>query len=341
MRLCLQSHYRWLKKTVVLLPCVLLLACQSRSETVNEVQGMIEAVYPGQFQVMDARLSGDLQGHVLTFKSHQDENFRIELNTRDLKSCKPTGCRDSIEHAHFYGKLAAERLNASLAALRHCGMPILGLEFGSDVPVLEVDIQGDTQAVLERLSPCVEHFRQAIGEVPPEDLSRRHGWSLQLQQAGATASELPSQITWETHAAEHPQAPLYTLWLEHDAPLPPAVAKLGLSLNSAYYKAQKRSILNGVEAYLGAQYPGFGLNQVIRDIRHIWPDSNDISRFHVYVLVCSPAALSARPRNCEQDMALYLYHDSRTGQSTRHRLLRDIRDQHGIVVLPPFPSGDG
>ncbi|RMX18441.1 hypothetical protein EBQ34_01520 [Vandammella animalimorsus] len=327
-----------------LLACLPLAAChnpRALDEATQQTLALAEATWPGQFQLYKAGRRGDLQGYEIILAARDDANFRVKLSHRDLSICEPQRCRQILQHAYDSGHYKAAIFNTSVAALRGCGLPMLGMVSGGSgpAPLVELDIQGDTRAALARLSPCAQAYWAAWAQAAAGTGWGPPHWELYLRQSGANPSATPEHLDWETRAPSRPDAPLYAIWLRPDTPLPPEPARLRVIAYTDYYKQLQAAILAHTERYLDVHLRGATLNQVAPMVWRMAPDPADIRRLHAQVLLCSPQAVAQRRGNCREDMALALQYDSHSGQASDERLLRNIRNADGSLTLPPLRPG--
>lgn len=333
-----------LRSLAGLLACLPLAAChnpRALDEATRQTLALAEATWPGQFQLYKAGRRGDLQGYEIILAARDDANFRVKLSHRDLSICEPQRCRQILQHAYDSGHYNAAIFNTSVAALRGCGLPMLGMVSGGSgpAPLVELDIQGDTRAALARVGACAQAYWQAWGQAAAgRDWGRPH-WELYLRQSGTNPAAMPERLDWETRAPSRPDAPLYSIWLRPDTPLPPDPSRLRVIPYTDYYKQLQAAILAHTQRYLDTHLRGAALNAISPVVWRMAPDPADIGRLHAQVLLCSPQAVAQRRGNCQEDMALALQYDSHSGQASDERLLRNIRNADGSVSLPPLRPG--
>lgn len=324
--------------------CLLLAACanpRALDQATQQMLALAETAWPGQFQLYRAGLRGDLQGYEVILVARHDANFRLRLDHRELNLCQPEVCRIRLQRAYARGRDRAAVFNASVAAFRACGVPMLGMSPGSESPLLELDLFEDSTTALARLTPCAEHYWKALGDAARNERGEARSWELHLRQPDKIPALMPTQISWETRPPQRPEAPLHVLWLRPDTPLPPSPAQLRLIVSSGYYKRLEAAILAEARRYLKMHLRGAELNAVAPRAWKMRPDPDDLNLLHAQVLACSPAALANQRGNCEEDIALVLRYDSRSGRFSHQRLLHGIRGHQGIIVLPPLlPDGD-
>ena len=124
---------------------------------------------------------------------------------------------------------------------------MLGMISGGSgpAPLVELDIQGDTRAALARVGACAQAYWKAWAQTAAgTDWGQPH-WELYLRQSGANPAAMPERLDWETRAPSRPDAPLYSIWLRPDTPLPPDPSRLRVIPYTDYYKqTQLRLVIN-------------------------------------------------------------------------------------------------
>lgn len=334
-------HWR---HTAVLLAALLLpTACENpkkRQAAATEMQALAEAHWPGKFVLHHAGLRGDLQGYEVIMTARDDPNFRLRLDHRELNLCQPQACAAMVQGAYAEGELRAARLNAAIAAFGRCDVPLLGLQREDIVFVVALDIHGQSASELARLTPCIREYWKELHARADALHGTEPQLGLRVQQIATPPVPAPARIDWDSPAEGNRRQPVYLLWLKPETPLPVQPAYLRLAIDSDYYDALESRILQNVQRHLKTALPGAGLNAVAPTVWKMKSEPQDLQKLHAYVLVCSPAAMAAKPRNCDEDMALQLRHDGRSQQTEVVQTLRDIHDHRGIVQLPALPGED-
>jgi len=147
-----------------------LAGCGDRQGSIDAAMTLAEINYPGQLELYDTHLQKDHYDVVLAIKGDPVTRIRFGVD-RDPAQCRSGAhCEERLRSAYETGVASGAKLKALDQALRECGVTALGIDDTHITPafrtIVELDLDpADQQPALDRLTPCIATFRQAL---PPD-----------------------------------------------------------------------------------------------------------------------------------------------------------------------------
>ncbi|MFJ6071189.1 SCO7460 family lipoprotein [Streptomyces sp. NPDC093065] len=315
-------------------------------DDVRRARELAEESYPGELEVVDARiLFPETTGSEVTLSVADDPDaavrFRVDA-AKDRCDGAPD-CTDALRKAVDRARREAGQLRAMRDAFDGCGHPVLATDERLTAPWIEARLTEQTvDDVLARVGACVQRWVTARAERDP---SAAPTWVTVDIAAPGTARDLPAakstlpavlRFTHGPRLAALAHDPYYVASypVGRDADRTVDTASAGLRIVSPFEERQafSRRIDASVLSALRATYPdavtsgGAGMG--------VWRlEPGTIRRIRGYVLFCERPP--ADGKQCLGDLAALVTSDPRGRDAEVVRVLTDIRDEHGVLRLPP------
>jgi hypothetical protein len=312
--------------------------CGDRDGSIKAALALAEVNYPGQLELQDAQLQKDHYDIVLAIKGDPVTRIRFGVD-RDPADCTPASpCEARLQRAYANGVAAGIKLKALDQGFRQCGVPVLGLNSGTITTaftaLIELDLGAEAQqAGLDRLTPCIAAFRQAL---PAASSPQLQSLALRiLLPSGNAPAVAPSPLTFEARVSGKRQDGVsYLLGLEADDV---RADSADLRLYPHYLSAsgldrKLAEIAQGVlsEDADGGHVPEYPLTWSLQ------LDPRRLDVIHTYVLACSVHKAGEGP--CRTDIAVRMRYDMTQASASDLAVVRGIRDERGSVTLPALPG---
>ncbi|GEM_PF-2546090 len=319
------------------LAALVLGGCGDRPGSESAAVDLVEAIYPGQFAFHDSYLQ---KGHYdVALVSKTDPLMRIRFAVdADPAQCRVgSDCETRLRRAHAVATGTAIRIKAINSAFGACGVPLIGIHDMSMAPgfrtVIELDLDpADQQPALDRLTPCIDAYRQAL---PANADPALQGLGLRILRPAASGPTAPAPLTLDSRIPDDRTAdPSYMIMVTPDQTR--ALAE-NLRLYVHYVSASglddklsetaKRALADDPQ---GGHVPNHALNWQLK----LDPARLDVIR--TYVLACSSHTAGEGP--CKTDVAVRIRYDLATDTASEIAVIRNIRDQRGSPDLPAIPG---
>ncbi|MFD8453311.1 SCO7460 family lipoprotein [Streptomyces coelicoflavus] len=315
-------------------------------DDVRRARELAEESYPGELEVVDARiLFPESTGSEVTLAIADDPDAAVRFRIDAAKDRCDGGpnCADALREAVDRARREAGQLRAMRDAFDGCGHPLLGTDEKLTAPWIEARVTDRTvDDVLARVGACVQRWVTARAERDPGAAPE---WvTVNLAAPGAAdglpeaKSTLPTVVRF-THGprlaalAHDPYyVAAYLVGRDEDRTVDAAAA--GLRIVSPFEERQafSRRIDASVLPALRETYPdavtagGAGMG--------VWRlEQGTVRRMRGYVLFCERPP--ADGKQCFGDLAALVSSDPAGRDAEVVRILTDIRDEHGVLRLPP------
>ncbi|MET9354561.1 hypothetical protein ABZY14_16480 [Streptomyces sp. NPDC006617] len=315
-------------------------------DDVRRAQELAEELYPGQLEVVDARiLFPETTGSEVTLSVEDDPDaavrFRVDAD-KDRCDGGPD-CTDALRKAVDRARREAGHLRAMRTAFDGCGQPLLATDEKLTAPWIEARLTDRTvDDVLARVGACVQRWVTARAERDPGVAPK---WVTVNLVAPGAAADLPAargtlpavlRFTHGPRLAALARDPYYVAAypVGRDAHRTVDSASAGLRIVSPFEERQafSRRIDASVLPALRATYPdavtsgGAGTG--------VWRlEPGTVRRMRGYVLFCERPP--ADGKRCLGDLAALVTSDPQGRDAEVVEVLTDIRDERGILRLPP------
>ncbi|MBQ0827063.1 SCO7460 family lipoprotein [Streptomyces tagetis] len=339
---------RWLGGWGVLLVGALVAGCGvfGTGDDERRAREVAEEVLPGKLTVIGARtLVPETTGSEITFSLADDPDAAVVLRVdADKDRCDGGGtCAEALRKAVERGRSQGEHLRLMREAFEECGHPVLAVDQGLSTPWVEAEpTNGNLDEVLAEIGACVERWTTARAARPDAESPR---WVSVAFAAPGTAARLPSaeedrptllRLTHRPrlaalagvpyHVAAYPVAPGAGGGAEAGTPTLRLVAPF------EQREAFSRQIDASVLPELRRTHPdavttgGAGMG--------VWRlEPGRIDRMRGHVLFC--ARPPADGKRCLGDLAAVVTSDTEGRHASVLDVLTDIRDERGVLRLPP------
>lgn len=321
---------------VPLLAC-LLAGCGDRQGSIDAALMLAEINYPGKLELYDTHLQKDHYDVVLAIKDDPVTRIRFGVD-RDPAQCRSgTACEVRLRSAYANGVAAGAKLKALDQALRKCGVTALGIDGRDITPAFTTIIELDLDPVapqpsLDRLTPCIAAFRQAL---PPDATLAQHSLALHVLPTEKPGAAPAAPLTFETLlASKRAYEPSY---LAHLGPTDKHLASGKLRLNPQYLMGDelRARLLQAARRTLDDDPLG-GHVPPVSFLAETQLDPQRLDVIRTYILACSKHEPGKGP--CEKDIAVRLRYDFQSQNVSEQAVLRDIRDERGRTNLPELPG---
>lgn len=320
--------------------CACLSACADRQEAIDAATALVEATYPGQLKLVGTHMQKDHYDVIFAIKGDPFSRIRFGVD-RDAARCRPSSpCEDRLHRAYAAGVAAGAKLKALNAAFPGCEVVPLAVEdrdFGIGfTAIIELDLAArDQQPALDRLTPCIAAFRSAL---PPEATPEQQSLQLRIllpERDGAARAPAPALVTFDTTLAKARRDEIS--FLTGIGPDNDRILALKLRVHPAFLsrKITRDRLVDAAETALAGD-PGGGQVATLAFPTGTRLDAQRLDVIRTYILACSTVRKGQGP--CRTDMAVRLRLDLATDEVIPEAILRDIRDAHGNLRLPPLPG---
>ncbi|MFV0625422.1 hypothetical protein ACBY01_15615 [Sphingomonas sp. ac-8] len=331
----------WVRLYAVAVVTVALAGCDYRDRLDQEgseraALALAEAIYPGQFELHGSELEKTRYDVALVKKGDPLTRLRFMVDADPAECRVGTDCERRLRSAHAEAVAVGMKLNAINGGFGKCGLPVLGID---DEPVIsalraivELDLDpADQQPALDRLTPCVAAFRQALPAGADEAMARLFLRILRPARGGATA---PAPLTLDSRLPDQrAKEPSYQITIgarqdrAHAADLrfyrQPVT---GSDLDKKLANVATRALAEDPQ---GGHVPDHAL------IWRLKLDSQRLDVIRTYVLACSQQPRGKIP--CPTDLAVRMRYDLASGEASELAVIRDIRAD-GSLDLPTLPG---
>lgn len=315
--------------------------CGDRDGSIKAALALAEVNYPGQLELQDAHLQKDHYDIVLAIKGDPVTRIRFGID-RDPADCTPaSACEERLKRAYVNGVAAGIKLKALDQGFRQCGVPVLGLNSDAITTaftaVIELDLDAEAQQTgLDRLTPCIAAFRQAL---PAQASPQLRSVALRISlPSGNVPAEAPSPLTFEARLSAKRQKDVsYLVGLKaEDVRADSAALRLyphyisASALDRRLAEIAQRALADDPH---GGHVPEYPLTWSLQ------LDPRRLDVIHTYVLACSEHKAGEGP--CGTDMAVSMRYDMTRDTASDLAVVRGIRDEPGSIALPPLPGRKG
>ncbi|MFA3875540.1 SCO7460 family lipoprotein [Streptomyces sp. MMCC 100] len=333
---------------VALLAGLLVTGCAAfdTDDDVRRARELADELYPGELDVVDARiLFPETTGSEVTLSIADDPYAAVRFRVDAAKDRCDGGpdCADALRKAVDRARREAGQLRAMREAFDGCGHPVLATDEKLTAPWIEARVTDETlDDVLTRVGACAQRWVTARAEQDPRVAK---GWVTVNVAAPGTADGLPAaksalpavlRFTHGPRLAALAGRPYYVAAypVGDDAGRTVDAASAGLRIVSPFEERQafSRRIDASVLPALRATYPdavtsgGAGTG--------VWRlEPGTVHRMRGYVLFCERPP--ADGKQCFGDLAALVTSDPKGRDAEVVRVLTDIRDEHGVLRLPP------
>ncbi|MFF9100612.1 SCO7460 family lipoprotein [Streptomyces rubrogriseus] len=315
-------------------------------DDVRRARELAEELYPGELDVVDARiLFPETTGSEVTLSVEDDPDAAVRFRVDAGKDRCDGGpdCADALREAVHRARREARHLRAMREAFDGCGHPVLATDEKLTAPWIEARVsEGTLDEVLARAGACAQRWVTARAEQGPKEVP---GWVTVNFAAPGTAEGLPAaqrtlptvlRLTHGPRLAALADKAYYVAAypVGEDAGHTVDTASARLRIVSPFEERQafSRRIDASVRPALRATYPeavtsgGAGMG--------VWRlEPGTVRRVRGYVLFCErPPADGER---CLGDLAALVTSDPRGRDAEVVDVLTDIRDERGVLRLPP------
>ncbi|MDU0252132.1 hypothetical protein RVN83_02245 [Streptomyces sp. PU10] len=315
-------------------------------DDVRRARELADDLYPGELDVVDARtLVPETTGSEVTLSVADDPDAAVRFRVDAAKDRCDGGpdCADALRAAVDRARREAGRLRAMRHAFDGCGHPVLATDEKLTAPWIEARLTDETlNDVLTRLGACAQRWVTARADQDPR---AAQGWVTVNVAAPGTADDLPAakstlptvlRFTHGPRRAALAGRPYYVAAypVGDDPGRTVDVASVRLRIVSPFEERQafSRRIDASVLPQLRATYPdavtsgGAGMG--------VWRlEPGTVHRVRGHVLFC--ARPPADGKRCLGDLAALVTSDPAGRDAQVVRVLTDIRDEHGVLRLPP------
>ncbi|WP_336969791.1 hypothetical protein [Sphingobium aromaticiconvertens] len=241
-----------------------------------------------------------------------------------------------LRSAYANGVAAGAKLKALDQALRKCSVTALGIDETYITPAFRTIIELDMdpaapQPSLDRLTPCIAAFRQAL---PPDATSAQHSLALRILPIKTTGT-VPTSLTFETRLASDRADEVS--YLANLGPADGHLSAAKLRLNPHYLKDDvlRARLIQAARRTLDDDPAGGHVPQLsFLSETQLDPQRLDVIR--TYVLACSKHEPGKGP--CKTDIAVRMRYDFQSREVSEQMVLRHIRDERGRMTLPELPG---
>lgn len=321
-----------------LIPGLMLGGCADRSGSEEVALALAEAIYPGQFKLHDSFLqTGGYYEVALASRTDPLMRVRFVIDREPAQCAIGTACEERLRRAHAAASMTAMKIRALNAGFGACGVPLLGMHDPAKAPafraVVEIDLDpADQQPALDRLTPCIAAYRQAL---PANADPALQALTLRIVRPAPGQPTAPQSMTLDSRLPDGRQNdPSYVIGLLADQPR--ALAEnLRLYVNYVRASGLDEKLAETARIALagdpqGGQVPNHALNWQLK----LDPQRLDVIR--TYVLACSAQTPGDGP--CKTDVAVRIRYDLAKDEASELAVIRNIRDDRGSPVLPDLPG---
>lgn len=318
----------------------------------RRAEELAEDLFPGTLKVIDARnLFPEAEGSEITFAFTDDPDAAARLRIdADRDRCdRGATCADALRGAVGRARADADRIRTMRKAFEDCGFPVLAVDERRATPWVEAEVGAETvEDVLASVQACARHWvrvRAARNDVGAGSARPLTSVSVSLA-APATAARLPSaeadlptalRLAHGPRLAALSKKPYYEATYrvtgadggDVDLTSPSLRRVLPFEERQAFGREASASAL----PVLRRTYPrAVPVEAVGLGVWRLEPGRIDRSRG--YVLFCERPP--ADGRTCLGDHAAVVLADARGHAVSVLRVLDDIRDDGGVLRLPPL-----
>ncbi|MFB7652820.1 MULTISPECIES: SCO7460 family lipoprotein [unclassified Streptomyces] len=308
---------------------------------------LAEELYPGELEVVGARiLFPQSAGSEVTLSLADDPDAAVRFRVDASKDHCDGGanCAEALGRAIERARLEAGRLRAMRDAFDGCGRPVVATDVTLSAPWIEARVtDGTVDEVLTGVGACVQRWVTARAAGEPS--ARIASVSVNFAAPG-TAGDLPAaksalptvpRFTHGPRLAALASDAYYVATYEvgSDAARTVDVASARLRIVSPLEERQEfsRRIDAAVLPLLRARYPD-AVTTGISGLG-VWRlEPGTIERTRGYVLFC--ARPPAGTERCLGDLAAVVTADPKGGDAALVTVRTDIRDERGVLRLPPL-----
>jgi hypothetical protein len=322
-------------------------AAFSTGDDEQRARELAEELFPGELTVIGARiLFPESTGSEITFSvvGNPDAVVRLRIDAAKNRCEGRTGCAAALRKAVGQARRDAARMRTMLDAFENCGYRVLATDEKWREPWVEAQpTNADVGDVVAGIGACVQRWVTAGARRQATPLPR---WvSVQLA-APQTVRGLPAakhtqptslRLSDRRRLAALEKRPYYVIsypFAQDDAHrVDTASAQMRIVSPLEVRQAFSRRVEAGVLPQLRATYPhavttgGAGLG--------VWMlQPGTVDRVRGRVLFCRRPP--ADGKRCMGDAAAVVIADADGDSASVTGVLTDIRDEHGVVRLPPL-----
>ena len=316
---------------------LLLGGCGDREGSERAAIALTETVYPGEFEFHDSYLQKGYYDVALAKKGDPLTRIRFNIDPDPAQCRVGTACERRLRRAHASAVLSGIKVKALNAAFSRCGVALLGIHEAQITPafrtVLELDLDpADQQPALDRLTPCIESYRQAL---PADADTALRTLTLRILRPTKGQPAKPAPMTLDSRLPDNRfDEPSYQIGIGADQEQALAA---DLRLYVHYISASglddkladiARSTL--AKDPLGGHVSNYPVNWQLK----LDPQRLDVIR--TSVLACS--MYKEGQGLCRADVAVKMRFDLATGEASDVAVMRNILDARGSPVLPILPG---
>ncbi|MGV9912601.1 SCO7460 family lipoprotein [Streptomyces tendae] len=315
-------------------------------EDVRRARELADELYPGELDVVDARtLFPETTGSEVTLSVADDPDAAVRFRVDAGKDRCDGGpdCAAALREAVDRALREAGHLRAMRTAFDGCGYPVLATDESLTTPWIEARVtDGTLDDVLTRVGACVQRWVTARTERNGQEVP---GWVTVDFAAPGAVEDLPAPksglptVLRLTHgprlAALSDEAyyvAAYPVGGDAGRTVDAASARLRIVSPFEERQAFSRRIDASVLPALRETYPdavtagGAGMG--------VWRlEQGTLRRMRGYVLFCERPP--AHGKQCLGDLAALVTSDPQGRDAEVVRVLTDLRDEHGVLRLPP------
>ncbi|WP_308401264.1 SCO7460 family lipoprotein [Streptomyces sp. AC512_CC834] len=315
-------------------------------DDVRRARELADELYPGELEVVGARiLFPQTSGSEVTLSlaGDPDAAVRFRVDAANDRCDGGPSCTDALREAVDRARREAGNLRAMRGAFDGCGHPVLATDEKLAAPWIEARVTDETvDDVLTRVGACAQRWVAARAAQAPKGTPE---WVTVNFAAPGTAEDLPAaksalptvvRFTHGPRLAALAHRPYYVAAFPvgDDAGHTVDAGSARLRIVSPFEERQafSRRVDASVLPALRATYPdavtsgGAGMG--------VWRlERGTVSRMRGYVLFCERPP--ADGKRCLGDLAALVTSDPKGRDAEVVRILTDIRDERGVLRLPP------
>lgn len=326
------------KWACVFLPALLLSACADRQGSVEAAMALADAAYPGQLELFDTHMQKDRYDVTLAVKGDPYTRIRFSIDADPSRCHIGAACEERLHRAYAAGMAAGAKLKALNTAFQACGVTALGMHDNHVTPsfrtIIELDLDAqDQQPALDRLSPCVAAFRQAL---PADATADQRSLAFRILLPGSKGAAKPVfPFLFEKRLdSSRIDEVSYQIAIGPDEQAFRS-EKLAISHSYLSRKELRDRLAEAARQALTNDARG-GYVPKLTFLTGTRLDSDRLDVIRTYILACSEQVPGQGP--CKTDIAVWLRYDLTRDEITEQAVLRDIRDRSGRTQLPRLPG---
>ncbi len=337
---------KWRRGMAVTVLALLVSGCGvlSTKEDRQRAQELAEAVYPGELRVVGARtLFPETTGSEVTYGIRDDADafVRLRVEAGD-DTCGREPCAQALRDARARGEAAAAEWRSLKREFERCGYEVHAATVVrstvSDPWIAQSLTNDNVRGVLARIGDCLEHYSRAL---PAEQKAGRTSITVRIAHP-STVRDLPAgrpddptllrKTDHELHAALAGRSSYAVTYTWHGCVVQQETGTARIVWPFEEREEFKRKVHASAAEWLKRTYPDVELSHGYGGAWTLLPGRVD--RLRGWVLFCEGP--QEQKKRCLGNRALAVTVDQEGRLVGEPTVVRDIRDEHGVLRLPPL-----